>query len=112
MELGKHARRFEAVSGGCRVQILAGQAHRSGPGVDAKTGKQIWRYDLEEDRTMTQREKLRLCCGVNSRGLALYEDKLLVPVIDGRMPALDASTGRLLWSRGERPEGADSAPPP
>jgi quinohemoprotein ethanol dehydrogenase len=66
--------------------------------VDAKTGKEIWRYDPEADRTMTQPGKSRLCCGVNSRGIALYEGKVLVPVIDGRMQALDAATGKLLWS--------------
>src|SRR4030095_1860983 len=49
--------------------------------VDAKTGKEIWRYDPEADRTMTQPGKSRLCCGVNSRGIALYEGKVLVPVI-------------------------------
>ena len=66
--------------------------------VDAKTGKQIWRYDPDADRTMTQPGKSRLCCGVNSRGVALYEGKVLVPVIDGRMQALDAAAGKLLWS--------------
>lgn len=66
--------------------------------VDAKTGKEIWRYDPQADRTMTQPGKSRLCCGVNSRGVALYEGKVLVPVIDGRMQALDAATGKLLWS--------------
>jgi len=60
--------------------------------VDAKTGKEIWRYDPEADRTMTQPGKSRLCCGVNSRGIALYEGKVLVPVVDGRMQALDAAT--------------------
>src|SRR5262249_3084036 len=62
--------------------------------VDAKTGKQLWRYDPDADRTMTQPGKSRLCCGVNSRGIALYEGKVLVPVIDGRMQALDAATGK------------------
>jgi quinohemoprotein ethanol dehydrogenase len=66
--------------------------------VDAKTGKEIWRYDPQADRTMTEPGKSRLCCGVNSRGVALYEGKVLVPVIDGRMQALDAATGKLLWS--------------
>ena len=66
--------------------------------VDAKSGTEIWRYDPQADRTMTQPGKSRLCCGVNSRGLALYEGKVLVPVIDGRMQALDAATGKLLWS--------------
>jgi quinohemoprotein ethanol dehydrogenase len=66
--------------------------------VDARTGRTIWRYDPQADRTMTQPGRSRLCCGVNSRGLALYEGKVLVPVIDGRMQALDATTGTLLWS--------------
>jgi len=66
--------------------------------VDARTGKEIWRYDPQADRTMTQNGKSRLCCGVNSRGIALYQDKVLVPVIDGRIQALDAKTGKLLWS--------------
>ena len=72
--------------------------------IDAKTGKEIWRYDPQADRTMTQNGKSRLCCGVNSRGIALYQDRVLVPVIDGRMQALDAKTGKLLWSSWAIPE--------
>ncbi len=72
--------------------------------VDAKTGKEIWRYDPDADRTMTQPGKSRLCCGVNSRGIALYEGKVLVPVVDGRMQALDGATGKLLWSSWAIPE--------
>jgi quinohemoprotein ethanol dehydrogenase len=75
--------------------------------VDAKTGKEIWRYDPQADRTMTQPGKSRLCCGVNSRGIALYEGKILVPVVDGRMQALDAATGKLLWSSWAIPEPKD-----
>jgi quinohemoprotein ethanol dehydrogenase len=72
--------------------------------VDAKTGKELWRYDPEADRTMTQPGKSRLCCGVNSRGIALYEGKVLVPIVDGRMQALDAKNGRVLWSSWAIPE--------
>jgi PQQ-dependent dehydrogenase (methanol/ethanol family) len=72
--------------------------------IDAKTGKELWRYDPDADRTMTQPGKSRLCCGVNSRGVALYQGKVLVPVVDGRMQALDAATGKLLWSTWAIPE--------
>src|SRR6478735_366139 len=75
--------------------------------VDARSGKEIWRYDPQADRSMTQPGKSRLCCGVTSRGLALYDGKVLVPVIDGRMQALDAATGRLLWSTWAIPEPKD-----
>ena len=57
--------------------------------IDARTGKEIWRYDPMADRTT------RMCCGVLSRGIALYEGKVLVPVNDGRMEAIDAQTGKL-----------------
>src|SRR5215470_11762209 len=61
--------------------------------VDARTGKEIWRYDPK-----VVRGGVRLCCGVISRGIALYEGKVIVPVVDGRLVALDAATGKVLWS--------------
>jgi PQQ-dependent dehydrogenase (methanol/ethanol family) len=79
--------------------ILYGQTNWSITfAVDARTGKELWRYDPDADRTMNQPGQARLCCGVLSRGIALYEGKVLVPVIDGRIEALDAATGKLLWS--------------
>ena len=66
--------------------------------VDARTGKELWRYDPQADRTMNQQGRSRLCCGVLSRGIALYEGKVIVPVVDGRIEAIDAATGKLLWS--------------
>jgi quinohemoprotein ethanol dehydrogenase len=62
--------------------------------VDARTGKEKWRWDPEVNRDAT-REKL--CCGVVNRGLALYKNKIYVPVNDGRLQALDAETGRPVW---------------
>ena len=67
--------------------------------VDARTGEELWRYDPKADRTMSGTPgQSRLCCGVLSRGIALYEGKVLVPVVDGRIEAVDASNGKLLWS--------------
>jgi quinohemoprotein ethanol dehydrogenase len=61
--------------------------------VDARSGKEIWRYDPQ-----VVPGNVLLCCGVISRGIALYEGKVIVPVVDGRLVALDAATGKVLWS--------------
>jgi glucose dehydrogenase len=59
--------------------IIYGQTNWSiASAVDAKTGKEIWRYDPRADRTMATPGQSRLCCGVLSRGIALYEGKVLV----------------------------------
>jgi quinohemoprotein ethanol dehydrogenase len=62
--------------------------------VDARTGKQLWKWDPEVNRTALQ---LKICCGVVSRGVALYEGKVIAPIIDGRLVALDAATGKPVW---------------
>jgi quinohemoprotein ethanol dehydrogenase len=67
--------------------------------VDARTGKELWRYDPK-----VVPGSVRLCCGVISRGLALYEGKVIVPVLDGRLVALDAATGKPLWSVSAAPK--------
>lgn len=61
--------------------------------VDARSGKERWRYDPEVNKAAN---RPRMCCIVN-RGLAIYEDKVFVPVIDGRLQALDIATGRPIW---------------
>jgi len=61
--------------------------------VDAESGKEIWRYDPQ-----VVPGSVRLCCGVHNRGVALYGGKVIVPVVDGRLVALDAQTGKLMWS--------------
>jgi quinohemoprotein ethanol dehydrogenase len=62
--------------------------------VDARTGKERWRWDPEIDQAAV---RPKLCCGVVSRGLALYEGKIIAPILDGRLAALDAGTGKVLW---------------
>jgi quinohemoprotein ethanol dehydrogenase len=62
--------------------------------VDARTGREKWRWDPEVNRKPTGD---KLCCGVVNRGLALYHNKIFVPVNDGRLEALDADTGKPVW---------------
>ena len=62
--------------------------------VDARTGKERWRWDPEVNQTAV---RPKICCGVVNRGLAIYQGMIIAPVIDGRLQALDAETGRVVW---------------
>ncbi len=62
--------------------------------LDAKTGEELWVYDPEVSGEMAWKG----CCGVVNRGVAVHNGKVFVGVFDGRLEALDAGTGELLWS--------------
>ncbi|HEX6999995.1 MAG TPA: PQQ-dependent dehydrogenase, methanol/ethanol family [Gammaproteobacteria bacterium] len=61
--------------------------------LDARTGRELWRWDAQADRARGS----RACCDVVNRGVALYEGKVFVGVVDGRLVALDAATGEPVW---------------
>ncbi len=60
--------------------------------VDARTGRQYWRYDHEMP------EDLRICCGRNNRGVAILGETLFMSTLDAHLVAIDARTGNLLWN--------------
>jgi len=62
--------------------------------VDARTGKERWRWDPQVNQQAVRPE---ICCGVVNRGIAIYRGLIIAPVIDGRLLALDAATGRPVW---------------
>src|SRR5436853_5821760 len=62
--------------------------------VDARTGKEKWRWDPEVNQGAV---RPKVCCGIVNRGIALYQGKIISPVIDGRLEALDAETGKPVW---------------
>jgi quinohemoprotein ethanol dehydrogenase len=62
--------------------------------LDAKTGQLKWSYDPKVDG---QKGK-DACCDVVNRGVALWNGKVFVGALDGRLIALDAATGRQVWS--------------
>ena len=45
------------------------------------------------------RRAFKACCDVVNRGVAVWKGKVYVGTIDGRLIALDAQTGKLVWSQ-------------
>lgn len=78
--------------------------------LDAKTGAEKWVYDPGVDRAVG----VKACCDVVNRGVAVYDGKVYVGVIDGRLEALNAETGAVVWSKvtvdQERPYTITGAP--
>ena len=61
--------------------------------LDAKTGKKLWNYDPQ----VPPEAGLKACCDVVNRGAAIWNGKLYVGTIDGRLIALDAKSGKPAW---------------
>jgi len=59
--------------------------------LDAKTGKQIWRYEH------SRKADWKMCCGPANRGVAVSDGKVFIGTVDARLIALDAKSGRKLW---------------
>src|SRR5580692_4860412 len=53
--------------------------------LDARTGKEKWRWDPEVNQ---DKVRPQVCCGVVQRGIALYDNLVIAPIIDGRLIAL------------------------
>jgi quinohemoprotein ethanol dehydrogenase len=61
---------------------------------DAATGKLLWSYDPEVPRELG----IKGCCDVVNRGVAAWNGKIYIGTFDGRLVALDAGTGKPVWS--------------
>ncbi|HEY6816252.1 MAG TPA: PQQ-dependent dehydrogenase, methanol/ethanol family, partial [Croceibacterium sp.] len=61
---------------------------------DARTGRMLWSYDPE----VPLRFGRLACCDIVSRGLAAWNGKIYVATLDGRLIALDAKSGKPVWS--------------
>src|SRR5579863_1596970 len=62
--------------------------------LDARSGKELWRWDPEVNPGSVRG---KICCGIVNRGLAIHNGTLFAPIIDGRLEALDALTGKVIW---------------
>lgn len=62
--------------------------------LDARIGQLRWQHDPE----VPAGKGMHACCDVVNRGVAVEDGRVFVATIDGRLQALDAKDGRLLWS--------------
>ncbi len=62
--------------------------------LDVVTGEPLWTYDPKVPRETA----MKACCDVVNRGAALYDGKVYLGTLDGRLVALDAESGAVLWS--------------
>ena len=76
--------------------------------LDGATGKEIWRWDPKIPHTnfppgsIGKADKVRtgpsVCCGPANRGVAIYDGKIYVGTLEAKLVALDAKTGKEVWS--------------
>jgi alcohol dehydrogenase (cytochrome c) len=59
--------------------------------IDARTGRQIWRYRRELPQNLTA------CCGLVNRGFAALGDKLFMTTLDAHLIAIDRRVGTIAW---------------
>jgi quinohemoprotein ethanol dehydrogenase len=60
---------------------------------DARTGRLLWQYDPHVPKDHSK----FVCCDVVNRGAALYRGRVYIGTLDGRLIALDAKTGAVVW---------------
>lgn len=67
---------------------------------DARTGRSLWTYDPH----VAKDHGKFVCCDVVNRGVALYRGRVYVGTLDGRLIALDAKTGAVVWDAQTTPK--------
>ena len=67
--------------------------HTSTVAVDALTGRQLWKQELEFASDVFK----MACCGLLNRGVAIHNGKVYRTTLDAHVIAYDAKTGKQLW---------------
>jgi quinohemoprotein ethanol dehydrogenase len=79
--------------------VVDGTMYVTGPqsevyALDATNGQEKWRFAPD----LSNIGQLPLCCGQDNRGVAVGDGKVFVAQLDGKLTALDAATGNMVWS--------------
>ncbi len=75
--------------------------------IDLRANKLKWAWDPGLVRGGFDAMGPRACCGPVNRGVALYDGKVYIGLLDGRLVALDAETGKPVWSVQTTPPNTD-----
>ena len=67
--------------------------HTSTVAIDALTGRQVWKQELEFAGDVAK----MACCGLLNRGVAILNGKIYRTTLDSHVIAYDAKTGKQLW---------------
>ncbi|MGZ5242137.1 MAG: outer membrane protein assembly factor BamB family protein, partial [Caldimonas sp.] len=67
--------------------------HTSTVAIDAMTGRQVWKQELEFAPDVFK----MACCGLLNRGAAILNGKVYRTTLDANVIAYDAKTGKQLW---------------
>lgn len=62
--------------------------------INAATGAKKWTYEPDMPDDVLQ----YACCDVNNRGVAYADGKIFIGRLDGKLTALDAASGKELWT--------------
>lgn len=63
--------------------------------LDARTGKELWVFDPGVPKSTV----IKACCDAVNRGVAVWNDKVYVATLDGRLVALRARDGKKVWEK-------------
>ena len=77
--------------------VIDGVIYITGPNnfawaIDAKTGRQIWRYQRQLPADANHQ-----CCGTVNRGFAVLGGRLFMATLDAHLVALDIRDGKTIW---------------
>ena len=61
---------------------------------EAKTGALLWKFNPRTPREWAR----KVCCGLVNRGIAAWNGKIYVGTFDAKLIAIDANTGKEVWS--------------
>jgi len=73
---------------------------------DAKTGKELWRFNPKTPRDWAR----KVCCGLVNRGIAAWNGKIYVGTFDAKLIAIDAKTGQQIWATSTLDESKKALP--